>query len=241
MSNPSKDYQKLFFWVNQENIERDLDEIKRRLKIDKISTARERQCEALSPNIKIMHVPPEVWSKSCYRQGSWYRSSIYSKNHLLVSNFDLSFLNSVKAGVIKKIMIDTYPNLQKEKWMQLLETNSFLNRAPREWFRLLEREVPAFKNFIDRNRMNVSIEELLNMHSANHANFLLPRGDTFLKYLYDGEDIPCSLFQQNFTCSACLELFGVLGDQLQKKIIKKCPGLKYVTMNENEYFLVLLK
>jgi len=241
MSNPNKDYQKIFFWVNQEDIERKLEEIKKTLKIDRIPTARERQCEALSPNIKIMHIPPEVWSKSCYRQGSWYRSSTYSKKHLIVSNFDLSFLISVKAGVIKKIKIDTYPNLPKEKWMQLLETDSFINRAPSEWFQLLDREIPVFNNFIDRNRMNVSIEELLKMHSANHANFLLSRGETFLTCLYDGENIPSSLFPQEFTCSACLELFGVLGNQLQKKIIKKCPGLKYVTMNENEYFFALLK
>ncbi len=187
-----------------------------------------------------MLVPPDVWSKNCYRQGSWYRTYSDSKNFLIVSSFPLSLKNYVKAGIIKKVTINNYPSVSKDQWTRLFETKALKERAPEEWFQFLEREIPAFQSFIERNNMNISIQELLSMHSANHANFLLPKDEILITSVFEGENLPCSLFPQIFTCSSCLELFGVIGEHLPKKIIKKCPGLKYMNLAENEFFLASL-
>ncbi len=83
--------------------------------------------------------------------------------------------------------------------------------------------------------------EFLEYHSANHANFLLKMEDVRILKEYDGAMIPCSLFPSIFICSACLELFGVIGRHLPKKILKNCPGLKYLQLSDNEYFLSIIE
>jgi hypothetical protein len=54
----------------------------------------------------------------------------------------------------------------------------------------------------------------------------------------DNESITCSLFPSKYICSACMELFGVLGRHIPKKAIKNCPGLKYAPLAPDEFFLV---
>ncbi len=216
-------------------------DIRKTLSIEQIPIARERQCEALSCTSRIMLIPPVVWSKNCYRQGSWFRTSRDSNNFLIVSSVPLFVTNYVKAGIIKKIILKTCPIVSKDQWIKLLENKTFMDRAPEEWFHLLEREIPVFQGFIERNQMNVSLQELLKMQSANHANFLLSKDEVLITTEFERENLPCSLFPQNFSCSACLELFGVLGDHLPKKIIKKCPGLKYLNLLENEFLLATLR
>ena len=40
------------------------------LHLEDIPQAKLRQCEALYPKCAVMHVPPEIWSNTCVRQGS---------------------------------------------------------------------------------------------------------------------------------------------------------------------------
>ena len=231
-------YQKFFYWVSPKDIELILESCKHILKKDHIPEPRESPCEALYLHSQVMHVPPPIWSKRCYRQGSWFRTSQYANLHLIVSNSALELPQSVKKGTIEIIEVENRPSLTKEKYLDLLKTKEFKKRAPDEWFHFLEKEVPAFQKYIERKQLGLSLDELLEMHSANHANFLLPEGENYSRAGYKGEFFVCSLFSEEFICSACLELFGVIGNHLPKMIIKKCPGLKYVNLAGNEYFLV---
>jgi hypothetical protein len=231
-------YQKFFYWVSPKDLGSVLESCKQVLKKDQIPEPRESPCEALYLHSQVMHVPPAVWSKRCYRQGSWFRTSPYASLHLIVSNSALELPQSIKKGTIEIIEVENCPSLTKEKYLDLLKTKEFKKRAPNEWFHFLEKEVPGFTNYIERKQLGLSLDELLEMHSANHANFVLPEGKTYLKIDYKGESLACSLFSEEYICSACLELFGVIGDHLRKKVIKKCPGLKYVNLDSKEYFLV---
>lgn len=231
-------YQKFFYWVSPKDIEQVLEICKQVLKKDQIPEPRESPCEALYLHSQVMHVPPAIWSKRCYRQGSWFRTSQYAPLHLIVSNSALELPQSVKKGAIEVITVEDRPGLTKEEYFKLLKTKEFKKRAPDEWFHFLEKEIPAFQNYIDRKQLGLTLDELLEMHSANHANFLLPEGKNCLRVDYKGKSLACSLFSEEFICSACLELFGIVGDHLPKMIIKKCPGLKYVNLAHNEYFLV---
>lgn len=231
-------YQKFFYWVSPQDIEPVLEEFKRVLEKDQIPEPRERQCETLYYHSQLMHVPPSIWSKQCYRQGAWFRTSPYAKDHLIVSNSALDLPQAIRKGVIEIIKLENPPNLPKDQYLELLEKKSFIERAPEEWFHFLEREIPTFSSFIERKQLGLSLDELLECHSANHANFLLPQGQNYGMVAYKGEDVACALFPEEYVCSACLELFGVLGDHLQKLIVKKCPGLKYVNLERNEYFLI---
>ena len=231
-------YQKFFYWVSPKDIGPVTESCKRVLGKDHIPEPRESPCEALYLHSQVMHVPPSIWSGRCYRQGSWFRSSQYANLHLIVSNSALELPQSVKKGTIEIISLENRQSLTKERYLELLETKQFKERAPKEWFNFLEKEVPAFQNYIERRQLGLTLNELLERHSANHANFLLPAGENYLKVGYEGESLACSLFSEEYICSACLELFGVIGDHLPKMIVKKCPGLKYVTLANNEYFLV---
>ncbi len=231
-------YQKFFYWVAPKDLDPVLESCKRVLEKSHIYEPRESPCEALYNYYQIMHLPPSIWSKRCYRQGSWFRSSQYANLHLIVSNVALELPQSVKRGTIEIIEVENRQVLSKEKYLELLKTNTFIKRAPKEWFHFLEKEIPVFQNYIERRQLGLSLNELLEMHSANHANFLLPAGENYLRVGYKGESLACSLFSEENICSACLELFGVIGDHLPKMIIKKCPGLKYVNLANNEYFLV---
>lgn len=231
-------YQKYFYWVSPKDIEGVLESVKQQAKKDHIPEPRERPCEALYSYYQVMHVPPAAWSKQCYRQGSWFRTSQYATLHLIVSNSALEVPQSVKRGTIEVIKVENCQNLTKERYLELLKMDTFVKRAPKEWFNFLEKEIPAFQSYLDRRRLGISLEELLEMQSANHANFLLPAGENYQRVDYKGESLACSLFSEEYICSACLELFGVIGNQLPKMIIKKCPGLKYVNLADNEYFLV---
>ena len=234
------DYIKHFYWIQPEKITSVLAYVKKNSGKSKISEAKLRQCEALQKSKKITHVPPLVWSENCYRQGSWFRTSDLKDHHLIVSNEKLD-IDSPLSGKIIRISIENYPELTRKEYIDLLSAKIFKDRAPKEWFHLLEREIPLFKNYLTNNNVKINLDDFLDMHSANHANFLFLKGESPLVVEYKGEKVACSLFPQVFTCSACLELFGVLGRHLETMILKKCPGLKYVQLMENEYFLVELK
>lgn len=232
------EYVKYFYWVASESIASVLNELKKKFERQEIPTAQIRQCEALSPNFTIMHVPPSVWSANCKRQGSWFRTSERAQDHLIVSTHPLNIPRVIQSGLIRLISIDKYPLFARDKIDELLATPTFKSRVPKEWFEYLPHERPLFQAYIDRYQLGVNLDDFLKFHSANHANFLLPKHHAALSCDFNGESVVCSLFAQEFTCSACMQIFGILGLHHEKMIIKKCPGLKYVNLKPNEYLFV---
>jgi hypothetical protein len=232
------EYVKYFYWVSPAEIQGVLEDLKAKLDKNDIPKAQIRQCESLNSTTTIMHVPPEVWSANCKRQGSWFRTSDRAQDHLIVVNQPLDLDHVLQHGIIRLITVNDYPSFTREKIPELLTTPTFTSRVQKEWFEYLPSERPLYQGYIDRYKLGVTLDEFLTFHSANHANFLLPRQHAALYCTLEGESIVCSLFAQEFTCSACMQLFGILGLHHEKMIIKKCPGLKYVSLKPNEFLLV---
>jgi hypothetical protein len=234
----SNAYKKFYYWINSEDIKDVLEEAKEYLNRSDIPVAVSRQCEGLSMSKPIICVPPSVWSENCYRQSSWYRRSDLNDKYLIVSNEKLSTNRYLFKGKIEKIRIKNLPNPSYKEYIQLLDSREFKENAPEEWFILLDREKPIFKTYLERNNIPFTLEELLTVHSINHANFLASDAKITFNYRQNHEEIRCSLFSQELICSACMEIFGVIGRNLKKMIVKNCPGLKFVQLNKDEYLLV---
>ncbi len=234
----SQTYVKHFYWVDVACVEAAIDEVKLSLHVPSIPRARQRPCEALNPSFPVVHVPPEVWSASCYRQASWFRTSELKDGHLIVANATLSIPDAILSGKITKIVGSQEPIASRAGYLPLLSSPEFVHRSPAEWFHLLDREIPVFKSFLGRIGAHVELDEFLEKHSANHAHFLQPAEKVLVTIEHEYERIPCSLFPSEFICSACMELFGVIGSHLPKKALKNCPGLKYAPLGAGEYFLV---
>lgn len=232
-------YRKFFYWINSENIETSLDEIRIQLNLDSIPQAKLRQCESLHANNSIMHVLPETWSRNCVRQGSWFRSSPKRNDHLIVANQSLPFLQSSMMGEItlEKFFESPTNCINSQKIHELINSSIFKQQAPIEWFHLLDREIPIFTEFLRKNNQTLTLDEFLTYHSANHAYFLQSTNQMDHFIVFEGKNIPCSLFETVFTCSACMELFGIIGAHHGSMALKKCPGLKYVDMQSNEFLI----
>lgn len=231
-------YIKYFYWIRHDDYKNIFNEIKDFFDGKEIPTAISRQCESLSMTRSVMIVPPEVWSENCYRQGSWFRNSDLNKDYLIVSSKELPIRSYIFRGKIQKIKIENLEFPSNFHYHHLLQSPEFKSKAPKEWFNLLEREKPIFKAFLERNKINLTLEELLSVHSINHANFLVSDPNLTFNCEYLCEIVRCSLFPQELICSACMEIFGVIGRNLKKMIIKNCPGLKYIQLIKNEFFFI---
>jgi hypothetical protein len=234
----SKEYRKFFYWIPPEAIEKALSDTKSQLGRSEIPVAKQRQCESLNPTMSIMYVPPAVWSTTCIRQGSWYRTSELRNDHLIVSNLPLILASVKMSGSISIIDIENIFPISKEKVDALVHSEEFKSKVPDEWFHFLEFEPPLFLRYITNHKLNVSLDEFLVLHSANHANFMLKSAKDRISCEVENEKITCSLFEAEFICSACMQIFGVIGANLKKMVIKNCPGLKYVKLEPHEYFFM---
>ncbi|NMC04694.1 MAG: hypothetical protein GYA24_05750 [Candidatus Lokiarchaeota archaeon] len=235
---PVNAYFKQFTWIGEDHLEATISVVKSQLNLQSLPRARSRPCEALNPVFPGMHVPPAAWSDTCSRQASWFRTSRMRTWHLVVTNAPVSIPGACLSGTIKRIFIERLPVVQRPDYRRLLDEPEFKRAAPAEWFHLLEREIPVFKAFLERKGACMDLDAFLEMHSANHAQFLVPRGKVLSTVEHEGERIPCSLFPSTFICSACMELFGVIGSHLKKKAVMNCPGLKHVSLGPGELFLV---
>ena len=82
-----KPYRKHIYWLTREEKNR----LGQRLAAQhiKLKKAKGIVCAPLDALNKITSVAPEVWSETCGRQGSWYRTSEKNGLYLIVSSFDL--------------------------------------------------------------------------------------------------------------------------------------------------------
>lgn len=238
MSMESSSYIKYFYWIQHNDYKNVYNGIKDYFDGKDIPIAVLRQCESLSMARPVMIVPPGVWSENCYRQGSWFRDSDLKEEYLVVSDRELPILSFIFKGKIQKIIIENLVFPPSSQYKHLLESSEFKSKTPKEWFNLLEREKPIFKAFLERNMIKMSLNDLLVVHSINHANFLVHDENLAYNFEYNGEPVRSSLFPQELICSACMEIFGVIGRNLKRMIIKNCPGLKYIQMKKNEFLLV---
>ena len=233
-------YEKHFVWIAPADLDRILALLRAQSQLATIPIAEARQCEALQPGKSLVHVPPSVWSANCVRQGSWFRASPLADCHLFVGNAPFSWedpsLAPVLSGSIRIMRVTPPPEPTPTEYLPLLEQPAFTSTVQEEWWHLLDREKPVFERFFQSKKVLLSLEDILKIHSANHAHFLAP-SDRFIRWVeMEGSRIPISLFRADLICSACMELFGIIGRQFGRMLIKNCPGLKYVRLGAEEYF-----
>lgn len=231
-------YRKYFYWVDPDMTENLEEKLISAGYTKKVFFPRERPCESLHHSKKISIVPPISWNQRCYRQGSWYRSSEFNGLSLLISELPIPEIQYILRGRLTILTPDRNPEpLSNETIVKLRSHSEYHKMAPKEWFQLLPHEIPLFQRFIDRYNLKVSLEEFVDRHNTNHANFL-PHSEIEQYCLLSKEKrIPCSLYESNYVCSACVELFGIIGVENKRMALKKCPGLKYIDLSSTQYIL----
>ena len=212
-------YKKHIYWVTEEDERKLRGELAAQNR--KLKTAKGIVCTPLDPITKIASVSPEVWDETCSRQGSWYRHSAKNGLYLIISSFELEDYRNRKAAVIT-VSDFVPPRLATEKEKStLVEGPHLQEKMPKEWRHVDDIEKRIYLRWARRLGSEVENYDFLYLsHTANHANFIDPRF-----FVTDGKAIvPYSIDRSAHLCSCCLELFQVLGNQHQKKMVAPCPG-----------------
>lgn len=201
-----------------------------------LKTAKGIVCAPLDPLNKVTSVAPEVWNETCARQGSWYRSSAKSGLYLVVSAFELKGFEGAKAAVITESEF-VPPRLADEADRKaLLEDPDVRARIPEQWNTPGEMEKRIYLRWARRMGSPVGNYEALYLaHTANHANFIRSR-----LFIREGRNIiPYSIDRTAHLCSCCVELFQVLGEDYEKKLVAPCPGaVIFARLKQDRYLLV---
>ncbi len=107
---------------------------------------------------------------------------------------------------------------------------------PAGWGEFSPWETQAIGRFLEEQGKERSLQEVFFYYTANHVNFIFP---SFFASNRDHPVIPYSIQETALVCSACVELFGILGESCPVKYLAPCPGLKYVKPPEGAYLRVV--
>jgi hypothetical protein len=200
--------------------------------------AKKAVCVPLSKKIDLGYVPPHAWETYtlCKRQLSWYKTSSYYGKILVVSSRNLAPWGLVEETVIRdsKFRCRKFPDRTEQ--LALLDRESYAAIKPEPWDKIDEEEKKRNGRWLRIMGLhNKSYQELFITHCANHANFIEP------EYFLEGEEpIPYSLGKTTHLCSACLELFNIVGSKWKKKLVVPCPGaVLFAGMTSNRYYEVV--
>ena len=227
-------YRKYVYWMPQEESTALRDHLTSRG--TKVKTARGIVCTPLDIINKISIVPPEVWNDTCGRQGSWYRTSEKNGLYLIVSSFELEGWEVWKSATLTESDF-VPPRLASVDDKRVLNEDPQLRaRMPEEWKHVEDTEKRIYLRWARRLGADVQDYDILyHSHTANHANFIHPR--FFVEE--DGRKIPYSIDQSALLCSCCVELFQVLGDAFETKLVAPCPGATiFARLKPDRYLLV---
>jgi len=228
------DYIKYIYWFTPEEEE----QLRERLLARgiRLKSAKGIVCTPLDPINKITSVPPEVWDDTCGRQGSWYRASDKSGLYLVVSAFELEDQADHLAAVLT--LSDFVPprratTAEKE---QLVDDPQFQAKLPEGWKHPTETERRIYLRWARRFGSSTDNYAFLYLsHTANHANFVCPR------FFIEDESgtVPYSIDATAHSCSCCVELFQILGQEYARKLVLPCPGAAiFARLEPDRYLLV---
>ena len=231
MQKDSDRYRKWVYWLDPASRKDALDEISQNKKI--VHRAKHQACEALYSRREIVLAGPEVWDRRCQRQGTWYRASEKKGLYLVVSNeplrdFDLCGLITMEPFEPPRLAAD-------EDVLDMMTDERAQDVLPEGWGLFSPWELQAILAYLNQEGINRSVQEIFFYYSANHLNFVFPR--FFLEDSRNGP-VPYSIQKTPLVCSACAELFGLLGESHPVKYVVPCPGLKYVSVDSGTYFRV---
>ena len=194
-------------------------------------------CRGLRPSVEIGYVAPPAWNGVCKRKTSWYSKSKRANQFLIVSNTPLSFPAFENPVVIVESDFKPERFPTSEEIYQLVELQEFQARKPRSWDKTDPLETDFYRRWFDRLHVRepFDFDQLFRIHSANHANFLEPRGFV----TENGVRVPYSIADSIHVCSSCLEFFNILGEQWPLKYVVPCIGaVQFAHLPLNRYFEV---
>lgn len=181
-------------------------------------------CQALKATPEtVIHVPPAIWRKMCFRQGSWYRASARAGQHMLATVTPLpnDFEDYRDAEIaVSDFRPERLPsNAELER---LVATPEYRDGKPEDWEKVKKYDSILFKLFFTLNgiwRKGDNLARHWLGHRANHANFLARRYTTEI----DGERVPYSVTENARVCSSCAEYFNLVSPD-SRKLVRACPG-----------------
>lgn len=202
----------------------------------RITPVKSVPCKAMNPVVDLAYVAPEEWDRVCSRQGSWYRESGKAGKTMVVSTEPLEGFEDELSAVILPSDFEPPSEVDEEEAREMVREPAYLDAEPKGWRQLTSRETAYWRNLLARVGANADIRQLLDLHSANHANFIEPRF-----YVEEGGEVtPYSIARTARVCSACVELFNVLGEQFERKYVTPCPGYVLFGKGRKDGFLKVL-
>ncbi len=204
-----------------------------------VFTVRKAVCIPLADNVDIGLVPPEAWTEYqlCRRQMSWYGVSDKAGLTLLISSTDLA-----SYGLTPEVVIEERPDFQpprlpdRQGLTNLTADQAYQRAKPPAWDRLGNEERKSLEQWLKvMGLAQEDFDELFLSHCANHANFISP--EFFVEE--GGETVPYSVGPTVRVCSACLELYNIVGSASRKKLVVPCPGaVLFGRLKANRYYEV---
>lgn len=180
-----------------------------------------KPCKALRPSKGVSFVAPEVWDADCKRQGLWYRQSKKAGLVLVVAPEVLG-----KYGVAIELAVsltEVKPPRQAtaEDVRVLMEGEAIRKLIPEGWSHKSaeskKKDMAAARRW---GSQHTDWDELHRLQTAGHANYVVPR----LYVVEKGCRVPVPIADTAHSCSACLELFNILGEAFPKKYVTPCIG-----------------
>ena len=193
-------------------------------------------CKVMHPLVELGYVPPEQWNHVCARQGAWHRRSPKGGKFLVVSLKPVHHIAPSLSGIITTTSFKPPTRPDDEDLMRLVEDPAYQRLEPEEWRNVTDRERRHWHNLLSRLGVRQTLDELIEIHSANHANFVTP-------HFYvneNGLQAPYSIRNSGRVCSACVELFNLLGEGFEKKYVMPCPGFVVYANHPRDRFLAVL-
>ena len=181
-------------------------------------------CQVLkSRDRHILFAPPEVWSRICIRQGSWYRDSVKKGNYMLMSDHQLPhrldrFMDAEMVN--SDFLPERLPS--QEELQGIVNSEAYQMKKPKEWEGISWIDATLFKVLFTLTRfwgMGDNLKKYWLSQRANHANFLSRKFTTKI----EGEEVPYTVTENAGVCSSCAEFFNVVSDT-SRKLVRSCPG-----------------
>ena len=204
----------------------------------RLKSAKGVVCAPLDEINKISSVAPEVWGETCSRQGSWYRASDKNGLYLVISSFELKGYEGKKTATITKSDFVPPRHASPEEKEEMILDPAFADKMPAAWTHVDNLEKRIYLRWARRLGSDVADYDALYLtHTANHANFIMPR--FFIEK--DSHIIPYSIDRSAHLCSCCVELFQIVGAAYPEKLVRPCPGACIFARLEPDQFLRVVR
>ncbi len=230
------EYQKYIYWLETDPYEA----LKKGL-VDtglKVNEIKKAVCTPLARNIRIAAVLPGAWRNFdlCRRQMSWYEASCRSGQILVVSTDKINQNGIYPEVVIRKTNFRPSKLPGRDEKLKMIASDGYQKTKPAAWDDLASEPPGKHDKWMKvMGLRRITFEELFITHCANHSNFIEPA-----YYIpHEKGPVPYSIDKTKYICSACMELYNIIGAGFYKKLIVPCPGaVMYAGLPANQYLEV---